>query len=146
MFLIIDFYKHMEATRGNSQVLNVSLLILRLIVGVLLFVAGAGKVFGWFGGFGIESSLQYYAAMGIVPLWAYVSMYTELIGGLFLILGFFTRVAGFFLAINMFFATIYSISLGAILLMPLIFLLIILFVSWKGPGKFSLDFLLKIKM
>src|SRR5690349_6098809 len=93
-------------TQTNSGLLNLSLLLLRLTVGTILFVAGAGKVFGWFGGFGLEATIGYFSKSGISEFWAYVSSYTELIGGLLLIIGLLTRVAAFALFINMMVAVI----------------------------------------
>lgn len=88
-------------TQTNARLLNISLLLLRCTVGIILFVAGAGKVFGWFGGFGLEATVGYFSTSGISAFWAYVSSYTEMIGGFLLIIGLLTRAAAFALFINM---------------------------------------------
>src|SRR5436189_704121 len=75
--------------------------------GVILFVAGAGKVAGWFGGFGMNLTVQMFQSnMGINSYWAYISSYTEFIGGFLLMLGALTRPAAFLLFINMLVAVI----------------------------------------
>ncbi len=87
---------------------NISLLLLRLISGLILYVAGAGKVFGWYGGYGLKKTIEAFGnMMHINAFWAYVSSYTELIGGFLLIIGLFSRPVAFFVAINMFVATYY---------------------------------------
>jgi putative oxidoreductase len=92
----------------NTTFLNLSLLLLRAITGLIVFVAGAGKVFGLFGGYGMTKTLEAYSSMmHISAPWAYISMYTELIGGLLLIIGLFTRPAALLVTINMLVATIY---------------------------------------
>jgi putative oxidoreductase len=88
--------------------LNLSMFLLRAITGLILFVAGAGKVFGLFGGYGVSKTLEaFWSMMHISATWTYISMYTELIGGLLLIIGLFTRPAAFLVTINMLVATIY---------------------------------------
>src|SRR3990167_10554686 len=94
-------------TETNTTLLNVSLLLLRLTVGIILFLAGAGKVLGWFGGQGIEATLDIFVSqMGIHPILAYLSCYTEFIGGFLLIVGLLTRPAAFALMINILVAAV----------------------------------------
>jgi len=70
-------------------------------------VGGAGKVFGWFGGMGLKTTIDmFHAGMSIANFWIYVSCYTELIGGLLLTIGLFTRPAALALTINMLVAVI----------------------------------------
>ena len=57
---------------------------------------GAGKLFGWFGGRGLDGTAQGFAQhLGLEPgmLWAVVVGATEFFGGLFLAIGFLTRPA-----------------------------------------------------
>ena len=91
----------------NTWLLNISLLLLRCTVGIILFVGGAGKVFGSFGGMGLKTTIDmFHAGMSIANFWIYVSCYTELIGGLLLTIGLFTRPAALALTINMLVAVI----------------------------------------
>jgi putative oxidoreductase len=125
--------------------LNLSLLLLRCTVGLILFVAGAGKVFGWFGGFGLEATIGYFAKSGISEFWAYVSSYTELIGGFLLIIGLLTRVAAFALFINMGVAVIVTgtkafFAGGAAY--PFTLMICSLVILLTGPLAYSLDALI----
>jgi putative oxidoreductase len=77
------------------------------MVGLIFFVAGAGKVLGWFGGFGMEGTVQMFKQhQNLSAPLAYLSSYTEFIGGLLLIIGLLTRPATFALFINMLVAVI----------------------------------------
>ena len=89
-------------TGTNTGLLSLGVLLLRLMTGVVFFVAGAGKVLGWFGGMGYKTTLEMFDKyMHISAFWATVSSYAEFIGGVLLVLGLFTRPAAFILVINM---------------------------------------------
>lgn len=68
--------------------------VLRLALGLVMFPHGAQKVFGWFGGFGLEGTMGYMTgALGIPALFAGLAIAAELLGSLGLVTGLFTRVA-----------------------------------------------------
>ena len=91
----------------NRHLQRTAILLLRIITGLILFVAGAGKAAGWFGGMGMEATeAAFQSHMGLSSFWTYLSTYTEFIGGFLLIIGFFTRPAAFALFINMLVATL----------------------------------------
>jgi len=73
--------------------LDWGILVLRLGIGVMFSAHGLQKVFGFFGGPGINGFSQMLSSLGFVPAapWAYLAAYTKLFGGIFLILGLFTR-------------------------------------------------------
>lgn len=94
-------------TETNTRLFDTAILLLRWMVGLILFVAGAGKVFGWFGGMGLKTTIDIFKTnMNIAAPWAYISCFTELIGGFLLIIGLLTRPAAFALVINMLVATV----------------------------------------
>jgi putative oxidoreductase len=70
-------------------------LLLRLVLGVIFVAHGAQKAFGWFDGPGIENFSKFMVELNLPfpVLNAYLAAYTELIGGLLLILGMYTRFA-----------------------------------------------------
>lgn len=73
-----------------------ALLIMRLSLGVIMVVHGYHNVFG-----GLQHHAQWIASLG-VPRWlGYVSSFTELLGGLLLLAGFFTRIAAFAVCIDL---------------------------------------------
>ena len=73
--------------------MDLAILILRLSLGIMFTAHGIQKVFGIFGGTGIEGFSGMLIKLGFAPalFWAYLASYVELIGGLFLILGIFVR-------------------------------------------------------
>jgi putative oxidoreductase len=73
-----------------------ALLVMRLALGVVMFVHGYHKVFG-----GLHHHADLVASLGL-PRWsAYLSAFTELLGGIIVMLGLFTRVAAFALCIDL---------------------------------------------
>ena len=65
-----------------------ALVVMRLTVGAIMLVHGSHKVFG-----GLHHHAQMVAGLGL-PAWlGYVSAFAEFLGGLMLLVGFFTRVA-----------------------------------------------------
>ena len=128
---------------ANPTLVSISVLLLRCTVGILLFVAGSGKLLGWFGGYGMTATLQGYAKMGFSAPLAYLSMFTELLGGLLLVLGLLTRPAAFAIMINMLVATIVSLPGGFMgptgAQTPFIFLMIDIAILLTGPMAISLD-------
>src|SRR5262245_56308697 len=99
-------------TTTNTTLQSIAILIVRITVGVILFGAGAGKVLKWFGGFGMEMTVKYMGEAGISPFLAYVSSYTEFIGGALLIIGLLTRPAAFAIFINMLVAFLVTLPKG----------------------------------
>lgn len=80
-----------------------SLTLLRILLGFILFTEGAGKLWGWFGGNGLETTRLFYDRLH-VPFSPYHAVgigLIELIGGLLLMLGLFTRFAIFAIALTM---------------------------------------------
>ena len=69
--------------------------LIRFITGLILMPHGAGKLFGWFGGRGIEGTAAGFAKMGLEPALplAYVVGVTEFFGGLLVAIGLLTRPA-----------------------------------------------------
>jgi putative oxidoreductase len=73
----------------------IGLLILRLVVGLTLAAHGAQKLFGWFGGSGLNGTGGFLEQLGFVPgrRHALFAGLAELGGGLLLALGLATPVA-----------------------------------------------------
>ena len=76
-------------------------LFLRVALGVVMFPHGAQKVFGWFGGTGVEQTLQTFTDMGFPPWSTLALMVVEFLGSLLLITGVFTRVWALCIGISM---------------------------------------------
>lgn len=80
-----------------------SSLALRVPLGIIFAAHGAQKLFGWFGGYGLEGTGQWMASIGLEPgyLMALAAGSAEFFGGLFLLIGLLTRPAAAVLAITM---------------------------------------------
>ena len=77
---------------------------LRLIVGFIFLGHGAQKLFGWFGGYGLEATANFFQEqLGLAPgmLWAFLAAAGEFFGGLLLLVGLFARLQGAILAFTM---------------------------------------------
>jgi putative oxidoreductase len=74
--------------------MNLALLVLHVVVGLLFFAHGAQKLFGWFGGYGIEGTAGFFEQIGLRPgrLHAWAAGFAETIGGLLLAFGLFTPI------------------------------------------------------
>ena len=78
-------------------------LALRIPVGIIFAAHGAQKLFGWFGGYGLEGTGQFFGSIGLTPgyLMALLAGAAEFFGGLALILGLLVRPAAAALAFTM---------------------------------------------
>lgn len=91
---------HERTVLDDRTAMDVSLLILRVIVGVIFAAHGAQKLFGAFGGAGLAETVK---AMG--PPLGYAVSIGEFFGGVGLIVGFLTRFSA---------ASLIVIMIGAI--------------------------------
>ena len=87
---------------------SLSGLLMRLSAGVIFAAHGAQKLFGSFGGGGLEGTAQWMASIGLEPgyLMALAAGSAEFFGGIALLLGLLTRPAAFVLAMTMLVAVI----------------------------------------
>lgn len=78
-------------------------LALRIPTGIIFAAHGAQKLFGAFGGYGLEGTGQFMASLGLTPgyLMALLAGSAEFFGGLALIAGFLVRPAAAALAFAM---------------------------------------------
>jgi putative oxidoreductase len=78
-------------------------LALRLPLAIIFMAHGAQKLFGWFGGYGLEGTGQWMASIGLAPgyLMALLAGSGEFFGGLAILLGLVTRPAAAVLAFTM---------------------------------------------
>ncbi|GAB1040541.1 DoxX family protein [Shewanella algae] len=83
-------------------------LALRLPIGITFMAHGAQKLFGWFGGYGLEGTGQWMASIGLTPgyLMALMAGSSEFFGGLLLIIGLLIRPTSAVLAFTMLMAIV----------------------------------------
>ena len=92
---------------------NWATIALRIPVGIIFAAHGAQKLFGWFGGYGLEDTGQWLASIGLEPgyLMALLAGGAEFFGGLALIAGLLVRPAAAVLAFTMVVA-IFAVHIG----------------------------------
>ncbi len=122
-------------------------LALRLPIGITFIAHGAQKLFGAFGGYGLEGTGQWMASIGLEPgyLMALMAGSAEFFGGIALLIGLLVRPAAAMLAITMLVA-IFSVHIGNGLFMSnngyefgLALLSVTVALVISGAGAFSLD-------
>src|SRR3954469_2963634 len=75
--------------------MDTGVFLLRIVIGLFFAGHGAQKLFGWFGGHGIEGTGGFFHSLGYRPgkAFAAVGGLSEFFGGLVLALGLFTPLA-----------------------------------------------------
>lgn len=120
--------------------------MLRVPIGIILAAHGAQKLFGWFGGYGLEGTGQWMASNGFEPgyLMALLAGSAEFFGGIALILGLFVRPAAAIAAITLMFALTVHIENGLFISnngyeFALALLAATITLAIQGAGAVSLD-------
>lgn len=134
------FYKLLATNK------DITLTILRVTLGVVIFPHGAQKAIGAFGGYGFEGTMGWFTGqMGIPYFFGILAIAAEFLGSIGLILGLFTRVAAFGIFSTMIVATVlvhlpngFFADKGGYEFHILTFGLAIPLIL-KGAGSFSLD-------
>lgn len=122
-------------------------LALRIPVGIIFAAHGAQKLFGAFGGYGLEGTGQFFESIGLTPgyLMALLAGGAEFLGGLALILGLLVRPSALVLAFTMLIAIV-TVHLDKGLFMAnngyefgLALLAVSIALVFSGAGSFSVD-------
>ena len=122
-------------------------LALRIPIGIIFMAHGAQKLFGWYGGYGLEGTGGWMESIGLAPgfLMALLAGSAEFFGGLFILLGLSTRLSSVALAFTMVVA-IFSVHFANGLFMSnngyefgLALLAASVSLALSGGGKASLD-------
>ncbi|MBD3427137.1 MAG: DoxX family membrane protein [Candidatus Omnitrophica bacterium] len=130
----------------RSNLIDLALFILRLAVGVVFIAHGLQKVFGMFGGSGIDGLSRMLESLGVMPpvLWAWVAAIGELAGGTLLVLGIFPRLSALVIGMIMMAAIVlvhwkngYFASNGGFEY-PLLNLMCSIAIILAGGGKYSI--------
>jgi putative oxidoreductase len=137
-----------------TDLTSAGLLILRIALGAIFFAHGAQKLFGWFGGHGLAGHIGFITGLGLRPprLMALINAFGEFLGGLGILFGFLTPLAAA--------GPIGSMAVAAIKVhwahgffnhnggfeFPLINAVAAFVIGLVGPGRYSLDRLLGIRL
>jgi putative oxidoreductase len=132
--------------KNREELVNLGLLCVRIILGVIFIAHGSQKLFGAWGGSGIDKFAENLQKMDVPAptLMAYVAASSELGGGLLVLLGLFARIGALAIA---------GVMIVAILKVhlrngffappgfeyPLALLGMALAILLAGPGEFSIQ-------
>lgn len=113
------------------------LLIIRIIAGIIFITHGYMKLGNMVG------TVEFFATLGFAAFWAYVVALVEFLGGISLLAGYGSKIAGSLLAINMLVAVLgVHKSYGLVgpngAELALILFAVSLGIAIAGPGRYSL--------
>ena len=127
----------MEETRPYE---NATLSALRIAAGLGYFTHGGQKIFGWFGGFGDGGTAEFMTRFGAAGV-------IEVVCGLAIVLGLFTRPLAFLASGQMAVAYFWAHAVGRGELfwwanggeLAMVYSFVFLYFAVRGPGCFSID-------
>ena len=131
----------------DLQTLSIGLLIARVAIGLLMAAHGTQKLVGWFGGYGLNKTGEFFAQLGFQPgrAFAAAASLTEIAGGLLVALGFLGPI-GPALMISVMIVAGITVHWGHGLLatnngieLPLLYAAAALGLALTGFGQYSLD-------
>jgi len=137
----------LSTTAPHAATLSSALLVARVVFGLTMSAHGAQKLFGWFGGYGLHATGEFFAQLGFRPgrTLAAVASVTEITGGLLLATGFLGPVGPAMIVSVMIVAAItvhwqngFFASTNGIEL-PLLYAAIAVVLAFSGPGAYSID-------
>ena len=126
--------------------MNAAFLVLRLVVGLVMAAHGAQKLFGWFGGYGLNGTGGFFETLGFRPgkLFAFAAGVSEFVGGLLIALGLLGPVGPALIIATMIVAAVtvhwhglFATSNGVEL--PLMYTVAAVALALAGPGAYSID-------
>jgi putative oxidoreductase len=127
--------------------MDAGLFVARLVLGVLMAAHGSQKLFGWFGGYGLNGTAGFFEALGFRPgrLFVATAAATEIVGGLLLAAGFLSPVASALIVAVMIVAAVsvhwqhgvFAATNG--IEVPLLYATGAVALALTGPGAYSVD-------
>jgi putative oxidoreductase len=123
------------------------LLVARVALGLLMAAHGAQKLFGWFGGYGLDGTGGFFEGLGFKPgrFFAAAAGASEVASGLLLAVGLFTPLAAAVMLSVMIVAAVtvhlqhglFATTNG--IEVPLLYVVGAVALALTGPGAYSLD-------
>ena len=136
-----------------------TLMVLRVVLGVIFFAHGAQKALGWFGGAGFDQTVNMFTrGLNIPEFFAVLAIAAEFLGGIGLLFGLLSRIAAFGIAVNMIVAVILVHGRNGLFMnwtgkqpgegfeFHLLVLATALFVMVRGAGAWSVDRVLETSL
>ncbi|MDQ6830019.1 MAG: DoxX family protein [Gemmatimonadota bacterium] len=131
----------------DVQMLSSGLLVARIVIGLLMAAHGAQKLFGWFGGYGLSKTGEFFVQLGFRQgrTFAAAASVGEIVSGLLVVLGFLGPVGPALMISVMVVAAIsvhwehglFAANNGVEV--PLLYGAAALSLALGGPGSYSLD-------
>ncbi|NLA62458.1 MAG: DoxX family protein [Bacteroidales bacterium] len=130
--------------RSRDTLVNVGLLVLRIGIGLIFIIHGVPKLMG-----GVEGWTQLGSTMSIVGIsfapafWGFMAAATEVVGGLFIILGLLHRPVAVMLVFTMIVAVLMHVTAGdpfTVYSNALKALVVFVALAITGPGVYSVDY------
>lgn len=120
--------------------------MVRIAAGLILVPHGAQKLFGWFGGYGLEATGQFFATkLGLPASMAVMAGLIEFVGGLALAAGLATRISAA-LVVGVMAVAVFRVHLASGFFWsqggyeyPLLWGVVALGFVLRGGGRYSLD-------
>jgi putative oxidoreductase len=130
----------------NLETLSIGLLLVRIVIGLIMAAHGASKLLGWFGGYGLRGTGEFFVQLGFQPgtAFAAAASISEIVSGLLVALGFLGPI-GPALMVSVMIVAIVTVHWGQGLFapkgveVPLLYGIAALGLALTGFGQYSLD-------
>ena len=135
----------------DPQTLSIGLLVVRVVIGLIMAAHGASKLLGWFGGYGLRGTGEFFVQLGFQPgpAFAAAASLSEIVSGLLVTLGFLGPIGPALMISVMIVATL-TVHLGQGLFapkgieVPLLYAAAAFGLALTGFGEYSVDALLGV--
>lgn len=133
----------------DLQTLSIGLLVVRLVIGFMMAAHGASKLLGWFGGYGLRGTGEFFVQLGFQPgpAFAAAASLSEIISGVLVAVGFLGPI-GPALMLSVMIVAALTVHLGQGLFapkgieLPLLYGATAFGLALTGFGNYSVDALL----
>ncbi len=141
----------MQGYGSNPQLVGIGLLAARLVLGLMMAAHGSQKLFGWFGGQGLQATGELFGRLGFTPgsVFATAAAVGEVVSGVLVAIGFLGPVGPALMIATMIVAMSVLLPNGVFaakngIELPLLYGAGAFGLALVGPGLYSLDSIIPI--